>query len=83
MNKTQMSEQENNISDMPDEALIRLETIVGNKKKGIKPLLPISRTAWFYGIRDGIYPQGKRIGKRTTAWQVRDIRALINSFESV
>jgi len=38
---------------------------------------PVSRSAWWAGIRAGRYPQGVKLGPNTTAWRVEDIRALI------
>ena len=63
------------------EGLIRLETIVGNRKKGIDPLIPVSRSTFLNRVREGKWPQPIRLGPRTVAWRVRDIRALIANFE--
>lgn len=43
--------------------------------------IPISKTAWYDGIRDGKYPAGLRIAKRTTAWPERVIDDLIAKLE--
>ena len=40
-------------------------------------LFPISRSAWWNGIAAGRYPKGVKLGPRTTAWRLSDIRALI------
>lgn len=39
--------------------------------------LPISASSWWAGVKNGIYPQPIRLGKRITAWRASDIRALI------
>lgn len=39
--------------------------------------LPISKSSWWEGVRQGVYPQPIRLGKRITAWRASDIRTLI------
>jgi predicted DNA-binding transcriptional regulator AlpA len=39
-------------------------------------LFPVSRSTWYAGIKDGIYPQGERISARSVAWHEEDIWAL-------
>jgi len=38
--------------------------------------IPISRSAWWAGIKAGRYPAGLKIGPRTTAWRQTDIEDL-------
>jgi predicted DNA-binding transcriptional regulator AlpA len=46
-------------------------------RKKITPLIPISRSSWWAGIRSGRFPKPIKLGKRTTVWRVRDIRTII------
>ncbi|MCA0919239.1 helix-turn-helix transcriptional regulator [Pseudooceanicola nanhaiensis] len=39
--------------------------------------VPVSRSTWWAGVRSGRFPQPIRLGPRTTAWRVGDIRALL------
>lgn len=41
-------------------------------------LIPISRSSWWDGIKKGKYPQGIKLGSRTTVWRAEDIRTLID-----
>ncbi len=43
----------------------------------ILAVFPISRSAWWAGVKSGKYPQSVKLGPRTTAWRAADIRALI------
>lgn len=43
----------------------------------ILALIPISRSAWWAGIRHGKFPKGIKLGSKTTVWRAEDIRALI------
>ena len=54
---------------LPETGLVRLPQVLA--------LIPISRSAWWAGIRDGRYPKGVKLGSKTTAWRAEDIRALI------
>jgi predicted DNA-binding transcriptional regulator AlpA len=39
--------------------------------------LPIGRSTWWQGVREGRYPAPIKLGPRITAWRVEDIRKLI------
>jgi|UPI0001111E57 prophage regulatory protein len=39
-------------------------------------LIPISRSSWWAGVKDGRYPASIKIGPRTTAWLKLDIEEL-------
>ena len=55
---------------LPETGFVRLPQI--------RSLIPISRSAWWAGIREGKFPQGIKLGSKTTVWRAEDIRALIN-----
>ena len=64
---------------LPTTGFIRLPNIIGNPKSNppIIPLIPVSKSSWWAGIKSGIYPQPIKLGARSTAWKVEDIRQLI------
>lgn len=70
---------------LPQTGYLRLSQIIGNPKgtPPTWPLIPISRSAWWAGVRTGRYPKPVRLGPRTTAWRVEDIRALIEQTTNV
>lgn len=61
-----------------NDGLLRLEQIIGNPKKGIPPILPVSKTSFYRGIREGVYPAPVKITARTAVWRVADIKALLS-----
>ena len=65
------------VLELPPTGFLRTSQILGNPKKGIPALMPISRATWWRGVRSGLYPQGVLLGPNTRAWRVEDIRALI------
>lgn len=60
---------------------LRLWQIVGDSKATppIPPLIPISKSTWWNGVKSGKYPKPVKLAVRTTAWRVEDIRKLIES----
>jgi len=58
--------------------LLRLWQIVGDPKKNLPPLIPISRSSWWMGVKLGRFPQPIKLGPRTTCWRAEDIYALID-----
>jgi hypothetical protein len=68
------------MTQLPETGFLRLAQIVGDKKKGIPPLIPVGKSCWWEGVKKGRFPKPVKLGPRTTAWRVEDIRALIESF---
>lgn len=46
-------------------------------RPGMPPIVPVSKTTWYQGIKSGIYPAPVHLGK-TAVWRVSDIRALLD-----
>lgn len=61
------------------ESLHRLASIIGDKKKGIPPIIPVSKSTWWAKVAAGEFPQPVRIGKRCVAWKASDIAALVEN----
>ncbi|PSL20516.1 helix-turn-helix transcriptional regulator [Shimia abyssi] len=38
--------------------------------------IPVSKSTWWAGVKEGRFPQPQKLGPRTTVWKVADIRAL-------
>ncbi len=56
---------------LPSEGFVRLPVVIR--------ILGISKTTWWNGIRQGRFPKAVKLGPRTSAWRVEDIRALISA----
>jgi predicted DNA-binding transcriptional regulator AlpA len=46
----------------------------------ILQIFPIGKSTWWQGVKDGRFPKPVKLGERTTAWRVEDIKALIESY---
>jgi predicted DNA-binding transcriptional regulator AlpA len=64
---------------LPESGFLRLPQIIGDAKRGIPAVIPVSKSAWWEGCKTGRFPKPVKLGPRTTAWAVADIRALIAS----
>ena len=64
-------------TDMP--RLLRLKQIVGDPKSDppIEPIIPISKSSWWEGVKSGRYPQAIKLSTNTTVWREDEVRALV------
>lgn len=58
--------------------LLRVKDIIGDKRRGIPPIIPVARSTWHLGVAQGRFPKPIRIGPNTTVWRSDDIIALVN-----
>ena len=45
-------------------------------------LIPISKSAWWQGCKEGRFPKPIKLGPRTSAWRSSDIRAAFPAIRS-
>jgi len=62
--------------DLKAARLLGLSEIIGNRELSQVGLLPVSQSAWFLGIRKGIYPKPVKVGRRSF-WKASEIRELL------
>ena len=55
----------------PTSGFVRLSQILGPNGP-----IPVSKSTWWQGVKDGRFPQPRKLGPRTTVWLANDIRAL-------
>ena len=70
------------IHSIPETGFLRLSQIIGDKKAKIAPIIPVGRTTWLNGVKNGDYPQPYFLSPRTVAGKVEDILQLIKDLES-
>lgn len=59
---------------LPETGFIRIPEII--------KLIPIGKSSWWAGVKSGRYPKPVKLGKRTTAWRVEEIRNLISTLNN-
>ncbi len=43
-------------------------------------LIPVGKSSWWRGVKEGRYPKPVKIAPRTSAWRAEDIAALMATF---
>ena len=66
-----------NETDIP--RLLRLKQIIGDPRSNppIEPIIPISKSAWWEGVKSGRYPKAIKLAANTTVWREDDVRDLV------
>jgi len=54
---------------LPETGFLRLPKVL--------EIVPVSKSTWWAGVREGRYPKPVKLSANTTAWRAEDIRALI------
>lgn len=63
-----------NVHALPQTGFVRLAQILGPGGP-----IPVSKSTWWQGVKNGRYPKPVKLGPRITVWRVEDIRALIEN----
>lgn len=61
-------------TQLPEQGYVRLNVIL--------KIIPVSKSTWWAGVKTGRFPKSIKLGERTTAWKVEDIKQLIESFNT-
>ena len=63
----------NQASTGSSERFLRLSQIIGTDG-----IVPVSKSTWWQGVKDGHFPKPIKIGRRITVWRYSDIEALMS-----
>ncbi|NTW89129.1 MAG: AlpA family phage regulatory protein [Desulfobulbaceae bacterium] len=55
----------------------RISEIIGNKKQGIRGIIPVCKATWYAGIKEGKYPKPVKLAEKTVGWRSTDIDELV------
>ena len=68
-------------NSLPVYGFLRLNQIVGDPKADppIPPIIPVGKSTWWLGVKEGRFPKPVKLGPRTTVWRVEDIKNLIEN----
>lgn len=59
---------------LPQTGFLRLSSILAPTGP-----IPVGRSTWWAGVKDGRFPKPVKLGPRITAWRAEDIRDLIDN----
>ena len=57
------------IQELPQAGLLRVKQVLR--------FVPVSRSNWWAGVKEGRYPQPVKLSERVTCWRAADIRTLV------
>ncbi len=66
---------------MSDLTTIDFNTLGFLRLPDVLRLIPVSKSTWWQGVKDGRYPKPVKLGPNTTAWRVRDLMAMVDGLE--
>jgi hypothetical protein len=66
---------------LPEKGFLGLRDIVGDKRRGLKGIIPVSPATWYGWIARRRAPKPVKLGSRSV-WRVEDIRALIDELSA-
>ena len=68
------------MNTVPETGFLRLKQILGDKKADppVPPIIPVSASTWWEGVKSGRFPQPIKLGPGTTVWRAEDIRDFIS-----
>lgn len=58
-------------SELPRTGFLRLPQVLRH--------IPVSRSSWWSGVKEGRYPQPLKLSPGVTVWRAEDVHALIDS----
>jgi len=78
------------VMTLPATGFLRIYQIIGDPgKPEAKPpipptpaIIPVSRSHWWEGIKQGKFPRGIKLSERCTVWRVEDILQLIERYST-
>jgi predicted DNA-binding transcriptional regulator AlpA len=59
--------------NLPETGFIRLHDVLR--------VIPVGKSTWWAGVKTGRFPQSVKLGPKTTAWRVEEIRVLIEKLQ--
>ena len=65
------------MKELNDDCLYREKQIVWDRRTDTQPIVPVSHSTWWKGIKDGIYPPGRKVSARVTVWRGADLRKVV------
>lgn len=62
----------NETHNFPANGFVRLNQIIAPRG-----LIPVSKSTWWAGVKDGRFPKPLKLGPKITVWRAEDIHSLI------
>jgi len=56
------------LENLPNEGLLRIKQVL--------QFIPVSKSAWWAGVKAGRFPKPFKLSERTTVWKTQDIKTI-------
>ena len=66
---------------IPETGFLRVSQIIGDSRRNISPIIPVSKSTWWAGVASGRFPKPVKLSPGITVWRAEDIRALVTSLD--
>jgi prophage regulatory protein len=66
---------------LPSEGYVRIAQILGCRRRGWPPILPLSRSGLLLWVREGRFPAPQKLGGKVIAWPASTIREWLQETE--
>jgi len=66
---------------IPETGFLRVNQIIGDSRRNISPIIPVSKSTWWAGVASGRFPKPVKLSPGITVWRAEDIRALVTSLD--
>jgi prophage regulatory protein len=72
------------MQELPTVGYLRLSQIIGDRKAQppVPPIIPVSKSTWWAGVKTGRFPKPIKLGPNVTAWRCVDIRELLERLDA-
>jgi len=61
------------LENLPNEGLLRIKQVL--------QFIPVSKSAWWAGVKAGRFPKPFKLSERTTVWKSQDIKTICRGFD--
>lgn len=68
---------------IPATGYVRLATLLGDARKGIRAIIPFSRATLYRKVKSGDFPSPVKLSERISAWRVEEIQAWMDSIPNI
>lgn len=65
------------VAETQELGFLRLSQILGDRSRGIEPLIPVSPSTWWAGCKDGRFPRPIKLSPNVTVWRKSDVLDVI------
>jgi predicted DNA-binding transcriptional regulator AlpA len=67
------------MNEISEAGFLRIWQIIGDRRRGVPPLIPVSKATWWQWVKDGKAPKPIKLSLGVTVWRAGDIFAMVEA----